>query len=729
MPIIVVVMILIFMNDKQSNYVTTTTLYTGFASGYSLKNSDRRDFYAIKTKFDNLFENIKSRTTREEIILKTLAFYLAQDTIIEKDMSAYNQTNFVALIPEELLKKVVVKNNETKTYQNLSNYYKQNFNNEIYYILNSTESPFINYFGLEQLSQIEARQEGTSDRVLISYETTDPGICFHTTRIALEVIMSDVKTIKSAESDDVVNYFLQESKLAHLKLDQAEAELSQLMTKHNVINYYEQTKWLASRKEDFEVAYQGEKLKLAAAQAAEKEAAHKMDIGKGLILKKQEVFEMRQKLRALSSKIAFIEINESIQLETDSNSSENTNKLKNDLVKYNKQLLGLKEDLQLKVEQLYHMGQTSTGIKIESIATTWLEAVIAVEEYSARINQYVVFNKEFEITYTEFANLGSQIKQMERKISVLEKDYLDLLASVNDSKLIKQNIAMSTNLKIVDPPFYPVNAEKSKKGMIVILGGLAGLIITLSILILLEFLDTTIKTPERAKELTGLYLAGGFPLLTKKKIPQYKSLYSLLTNQLATYINYNYYQVKGKKDPFVVLFFSTRKKEGKTQLCQLIARDLRISGEPTLVISPKPTEQENYFLNHNDKDNVEYVIPKNICDIKLTAKEIVAENKSEEYRYIFFEIPAIIGSDLPIQMMRDADLSLLVLKANRNWNKADAMALESYSNIVDHQVSSILNGADVDVLESIIGEIPKKRSSFRKKMKQFAKLQFKPNQF
>ncbi|MBL4592301.1 MAG: hypothetical protein JKX68_00630 [Flavobacteriales bacterium] len=660
-----------------------------------------------------------------------MAFYLAQDSIAEKDMSGYNQLKFVALIPEKLLKKVVVKNNETKTYENLSNYYKRNFNNEIYYILNSAESPFTNYFGLDQLSSIEATQEGTSDRVLISYETTDPGICFHTTRIALEVIMNDVKTIKSAESDDVVNYFLRESKLAHLKLDQAEAELSQLMTKHNVINYYEQTKWLASRKEDFEVAYQGEKLKLAAAQAAEKEAAHKMDIGKGLILKKQEIFEMRQKLRALSSKIAFIEINESIQLETitDSSSSENANKLKNDLTKYNKQLLTLKEDLQLKVEQSYHMGQTSAGIKIESIATTWLEAVIAVEGYTARINQYVLFNKEFEITYTEFANLGSQIKQMERKISVLEKDYLDLLASVNDSKLIKQNIAMSTNLKIVDPPFYPVNAEKSKKGMIVILGGLAGFIITLSILILLEFLDTTIKTPERAKELTGLYLAGGFPLLTKKKIPQYRSLYSLLTNQLATYINYNYYQVKGKKDPFVVLFFSTRKKEGKTQLCQLIARDLRIAGEPTLVISPKSTEQENYFLNHNDKDNIEYVIPKNICDIKLTAKEIIGINKPEEYRYIFFEIPAIIGSDLPIQMMRDADLSLLVLKANRNWNKADAMALESYSKIVEHQVSLILNGTDVDVLESIIGGIPKKRSSFRKKIKQFAKLQFKPNQF
>ena len=86
MPAIIVIVVLSFMKDENRNYLTTATIYTGFASGYSLKNNDRRDFYAIKTKFDNLFENIKSRTTREEIILKTLAYYLSQNKISKKDM-------------------------------------------------------------------------------------------------------------------------------------------------------------------------------------------------------------------------------------------------------------------------------------------------------------------------------------------------------------------------------------------------------------------------------------------------------------------------------------------------------------------------------------------------------------------------------------------------------------------------------------------------------------------
>ena len=72
-PIIPVLLVLLFMKDNERNYITTTTIYTGFASGYSIKSNERSDFYAIKTKFDNFFESIKSRTTREDIILKTLA--------------------------------------------------------------------------------------------------------------------------------------------------------------------------------------------------------------------------------------------------------------------------------------------------------------------------------------------------------------------------------------------------------------------------------------------------------------------------------------------------------------------------------------------------------------------------------------------------------------------------------------------------------------------------------
>ncbi|PCI96315.1 MAG: hypothetical protein COB15_10805 [Flavobacteriales bacterium] len=726
-----VVMVLLFMKDNERNYVTTTTIYTGFASGYSIKNNKKIDYYTTKIKFDNFFESIKSRTTREEIILKTLGFYLSQEEIFERDMSTKNQREFADLIPKELKSKLVVINNEDQTYKNLSRYYRSNFDNEIYYILNSKYSPLKNFFGLKQLLSLEGNQEGASDRVLISYKATDSGICFHTTRIALEVIMDKVKTIKSAESNDVVNYFLDESKKAHLKLEKAESDLAALMNKNNVINYYEQTKFIAARKEDFNVAYHGEKLKLAAAQAAERESALIMNKNGELISQKKELMFLREKLSVITSKIAQIEVRESYRMDS-INSPEYSDSIinrNNELVKYKIELNDLQKKMKQKIESLYFKSHTAAGINFDKIASAWLEAVIDVEEYTARIEQYILFKKEFEDTYSRYANIGSKIKQLERKISVLEQDYLGLLANVTESKLTKQNIEMSSKFKIIDPPFYPVNAEKSKKMLFTIFGGLAGLIITLSIFITLEYIDDTIKTPERAKELTKLHIAGGLPLLVSKEIQEFRTLYSRLINQISTHINYTYFTSKEKISPFIVVFFSTRKREGKSQLSQLIARDMRIAGEPTLVISPKSDKKENYLLSHTDKDNIEYQVPDNICDIKLNDVEIIGENKLKNYRYIFFEIPAIIGSDLPIQILRNAHLSLLILKSNRIWNKADCMGLETYSKIITHPISGILNGAHSDNLESIIGEIPKKRSWLRKKIKRFAKLQFKSKQF
>ncbi len=725
-PVIIFLLIFIFYRNEKLNYLTSSTIYTGFASGYTV-NQEKRDFFLIKTKFDNLFENIKSRTSREEIILKTLAFYLSQDSISKRDMSLDNQLELNNLFTYEIVKKVVVKNNEEETYKKLNELYRSNFENPIYFILNVDNSSMANYFGLKKLLSIEALQEGTSDRVILKYETTDPGISFHTTRIALDVIMNDVKEIKVTESDDVFDYFLTESRKAKEKLDNAEAELSELMTKHNIINYYEQTKWLASRNEDFEVAFQEEKLKLTAAKAAEKEAFSKMKIGKDLFQIKEEINTKRKELKDASSKIAFYEIQSKNPLDTIG--IKNIDVSENELNIYRDNATLIKDELQEKVEQLYHLKQTTSGINIEDIASTWLNAIISVEEYTARIEQYMLFKQEFEITYSRFAQLGSKMKQMQRKIAVLEQDYLNLLKSVNDSKLIKQNIEMSTNLRVVDPPFYPVNAEKSIKSRLLVGGSIAGFILTLAILILLEYLDESVKNPERMKELTKLYVAGGFPLINKKSVYLFEKAHDLLIKQIVTYINFNYYQNETQKDPFIVLFFSTRKKEGKTQLSTLIAEEMRKIGEPTLVLSPKSDKIQNQQIETQDIDNIEYELPQYICDVDLNDKAFTSKKDLHNYRYIFLEIPSIIGSDLPIKIIKQANLSLLIVKSSRNWNKADSMALESYQRISKTQTSGLINGVHIDSLETIIGEIPKERSRFRKKIKSILNFKLSEDNF
>ena len=192
----------------------------------------------------------------------------------------------------------------------------------------------------------------------------------------------------------------------------------------------------------------------------------------------------------------------------------------------------------------------------------------------------------------------------------------------------------------------------------------------------------------------------------------YGNLHERLIHQIVNNINYNYYQFKPLKKPFIVLFISTRQSEGKTQMARLIAKEMRKLGEPTLVLSPN-TGINNYILDDKDEDNIVYNLPNNFCDIDLNNNVFKTSKKHSEYRYIFFEIPSIIGSDLPIKIIKNVNLSFLIIKSSRNWNKADEMAIDTYSNINKQQISAILNGAHVDALETIIGEIPKKRSLIR----------------
>ena len=726
-PLLVSSSVYFFMDDSNRSYSTYSRVYTGFASGYSLQNNAQRDFYGIKTKFDNFFENTKSRSTREEVLLRTLAYYLSKDSISERDMSIDNQRLFNQVFTEKLKSKFVVKNSVENTYLNLVAYYHKDFENEVYLLLNSRESVLKDLFGSEKMASLEARQEGTSDLIVLNYESKDAGVTYEIMQVALKVLLSKVKVIKSAESNDVVKYFMEEVKKAQKKLDDAETELGNLLTENSITNYYEQTKWLASRNEDFVVAYQKEKLGLAASEAAEKEAEVTMGISNGIKFKTSSVLTLRNAIREINSKIAELQLANQLNLRVSqgADSLPVAKPKENNGAKLNALTRELAEKelaLKTEIDEMLAMKNTTTGIQMKDVASRWLEAVIMVEEYKARIYQYIQFEREFEATYARLAKLGSKIKQLERKIAVYEKDYLDLVASLNDARLVEENVQMSSSLKIVDQPFYPVDAEKSKKMMVIIVGGLAGFILCLTILILMDYLDNTIKTPERLRQFTTLNLVGGFPLLAKKDTNEDHVLHTRLIKQMATFVNYSYYDNKSAVAavPFVVLFFSTRQQEGKTTLIHRIAGELIKAGESTLEIS---CNLDGFSVKGDDAER-HYSYPTNVYDMNIDVLLELAQIEKSKYRYLLLEIPAIIGNDLPIQLIRNTHLSLLVSKANRIWNKADSMALANYSKITSKPVGSILNGVMVDELESIIGEIPKNRSAFRKLVKRLANLQF-----
>ncbi|NJO01734.1 MAG: hypothetical protein HC880_08620 [Bacteroidia bacterium] len=111
------------------------------------------------------------------------------------------------------------------------------------------------YYSIQALSAISSKRLASSDMVEIGYKTDDPVLCRSTLEVLLEVFIRRYRDIKVAETSDVVAYFQKELKNAKDQLDQSEYKLKMFREQGRILNYYEQTKAIAVKKEDITDTY------------------------------------------------------------------------------------------------------------------------------------------------------------------------------------------------------------------------------------------------------------------------------------------------------------------------------------------------------------------------------------------------------------------------------------------------------------------------------------------
>jgi hypothetical protein len=328
---------------------------------------------------------------------------------------------------------------------------------------------------------------------------------------------------------------------------------------------------------------------------------------------------------------------------------------------------------------------------------------------------------EFQKTYQRFAPLGATLKRIEREIGVAEEAYLSLLYSLSLAKLKQQNIEMSTASKVVDQPYYPITAQASKRKVLIVAAGLIGFIFTLAIIIILEYLDSTLKNPERASRVIGLTMGGVYPKLGRysKKI-NFEFIKNRLVELLAQDIKLSL--LNSHEQPKKVVIFSNEKLEGKTLISRDLCEMFQSFGNKVM------------FLNYNKENEIDleeevhyetlkYQHEKNFFEVQDL--ENLHEHDYSGYDYVFIELPSILHHPYPVNLLQQIDQCFMVVRANRTWNKADIQALETIKEVTRTEPKIILNGAVIDVLPTILGELPKKRSRLRRILKKLVTMQVK----
>lgn len=767
-PLLLAAMVIALTMNPSFEYSSQTILYTGLASGSSIEMDKTYNYQATNTAFDNLINIIESRETQEEVAIRLLALHLMLPEANPKYISKIFYDELKNKIPKDLYKYVekgnnleaaskilsehenplfppeINRNNYEKTVRNLTLLMKSSSHNFVYELLNYDNDK---HYSLKAISKIDAFRISNSDLIKLSYTANDPGICQQTLAIYNQVCINNYKYIKENRSDDVVKYFEGELETSRQKLKEGEDKLLEFNKGANIINYYEQSKAVAVVKEDMEVDFKKKTAELAGIQAGTKRLEEKLKIQDVIQEKSDNILEKKKQLGNLNFKIGLAQA----ALDSDNIKSEAVK-----MADLKRQTENLTNDIKKSVNELYSYQNTIDGLPISKVLPEWMNNVVEAENLKATINTMSGQYNDFQEKYAKYAPAGATIKRIEREISVSEQGYLEILHGLNLAKLKLQDNEMSSNIRTIDTPYYPLSPNPTKRSILVIAAAIIGGILTLTIIFVMEYFDDTLRNATRASKIIGVPALGMIPkmMLNPGSIDLpfiQQRLIEIITQNILQFTGSN---LSGKSVKTIVVF-STQKMEGKTVLAANIAKTMKQEGKKVLMLNydnkQKPIVEQrkfpainrllgyqdpridlnNSFLDDADTylDNTEYYSYK-IDPIYYKATsylDILKQNNiSLNYNpdFVIIELPALIYNNYPIDLVNHADLGILVCRANRVWSDADVSASQNLLEASGSKIKIIVNGVNLSEIESILGDLPKKRTDFRKKMKAMFNFQF-----
>lgn len=688
-PLITGAVVFVLTKNLPPKYTSFSTIFSGVTSNAGLTvDVIKVDNVATQNEYNNLMSMLKSASFYEDVSLHLLTQHLL---LSKPDKEIISEKNFEELrknVPEKI-RKLVVKGDFDATYNNLKNSIVEDEKNYIYRLMNYGSK----YYSVQSIENLKSERLSNSDLIKISYECDDAGICFNTVKFATKVFVKNYSAFKLSQSNSAVAYFEQKLIEIRKKLDDAEQRLLDFNVDNDIINYYEQTEQVTTQQEKIEIRLQEVKMDYEASSAVLSKLETEVEQRYNINLRHSELLELREQLFNYNKAITAIELNAG---------SPDKGKLSD--LKSKRDKLELR--LERKVDSLNVFENKSQGIEAQRLLGEWLDAVKnhenSIAMYKSMKDRLAEFMKQFK----RYAPLGATIKRMEREIDVYEREYLSVLHDLGIARQNEKNIDMRTNMKIYDEARFPINAIPSKKKLYVIIGALFSLIFYLLTVFVIELLDDRINTPSKLKKLTGFNVIAGYSLSSKNNIAA-----ETVDKRANANICESILKTTNDQKPFVIQLITSWNGVDTFYFANRIKEKLESRNKSVTIIK----------LFDNESEPAETIPQQSelslirITDFENYNKLISDKNIHDDY---LISLPPTLGDgiDNPA-LLAGAGINLCFFDANALWTDADTYILEKMNQSGMLNINAILVNANPDNLEEMYGELPKKRSVFRKFLK------------
>lgn len=689
---IITALVIYKTKGMKGSYNVESTLYTGVVSGYSIEENNAGVNWAIaQNAIDNLIHIIESESTLKRVSMRLFSRILVKGSP-DKDQNeitaaSYNYTynhmknskhgkELVALID---------RSSEDKTMENFIKYEKPDADNYIYGLF-YYQHP---YFSYGALKKIQVKRLGNSDLLNISYSSGDPGITYNTLEILMKEFVNEYRILRYGETDKVIEYFRSELKRIGDELAGHEDDLTKYNVDNRIINYYDETKEIAAINKEFELREQDVLFAYNSSKAMIEELERQMDENTRQALTNMSLVDKLREASDLTGKIS--------EMETVSGSTDSEQRLS----EYRVDLKKTRKELSDISNQYISDKYTKSGIAKSSIVEQWLDQTLLFEKAKAELNIIQKSRSDLNGKYVFYAPVGTTIKRKERVINFSERSYLTTLQSYNEALMRKKNLEMtSAALKVLNPPAYPLTPEASNRKKVVMMACIATFLLLLAFVLLIEFIDRTLRDSVRTRKLTGCKLLGEFT--NSKQSGPYNKIYEKDSTRYLSNSILRFFTNRRQDKPYILNLLSVSSGSGKSYIGEHLEEYWRSSG-----INVRRLTAGVDF----DADSSQYLLAKDINELYTPADEDI----------LIVEHPELRKINIPTPLLRDAEVNLMVVSATYGWKSIDRILLKKLESQLQSKPYLCLNRAPRYDLENFTGMLPP-YTRFRKLMYRLSQL-------
>lgn len=673
--IVVTCLVAYFTQFLPKSYTVKTTIYTGIVSGSSIIEGENPSFNVVNNSFDNLINLVKAQSTIEKVALKLFATNMIKGNAKEDNefITAKNFQQLKEIVPEDVLN-AIDKSSVDNTVSNLKQMNKYGGHNFIYSLLNGNHK----HYSYNALERVLIKRVQNSDLLEISYTSDDPGVTTNTVKFFNEELLSSYNELRYNSTDDVIKYFEREVAKLKSQLNKKEDGLTDYNVENSVINYEEQTKFIAEaliryedRLEDAEKRYRSSTQLLLAMEK-------QMDARTKLYYTNKDFLKALDDISTIKGKITDIEMF----------TTEDAQKKDSELANYQARLRKRENDISDLSKNMDQLKYSKEGLAISEMSINWLNALIENTKVSAELEVLKDRRLDFDDKYARYSPVGTELKRRERDINVSENSYLEMLHALNLAYLRKKNIQLTTsNLNTITPPTFPLSPNKSKRMLFIIAAFFGSLIFITLYKLIIELLDRTLRDADRAKNLTGLSPVAAF---VGRGELRYRGYSKTWNRKAATYLAAKITSNLSTSGPSFINLFSINSGEGKTFISKYLSEEFERLG-----LSVK-----RVALAKDDVEDKTFILANNFSSI-------IPTDELDEYNIFIIEYPAFIQNSTPKSLITGANLNLIVTNARRVWKKSDDEILSYFKEVAgDSKYKLLLNNADRYDVEDFTGGLP-----------------------